>query len=69
MAVRGARAASDTGDRQGGRCKFEAALSPVESRTGLASSTHIHVVMHLSGIPGRIEDENVERIRPNVPSI
>ena len=49
--------------------QFEAALSPVESRTGLASSTHIHVVMHLSGVPSRIEDENVERIRPNVPSI
>jgi hypothetical protein len=25
--------------------------------------------MHLSGVPGRIEDENVERIRPNVPSV
>ena len=68
MAARGTRAASDTGDRQGGRCKFEAALSPVESRMGLASSTHIYVVMHLSGIAGRIADENVERIRPDVPS-
>ena len=55
------------GDQQGGRCKFEAAHLARRVANGLASSTHIYVVMHLSGVAGRIEDENVERIRPNVP--